>query len=141
MLDPNGEDARKIAAMVEQGKCPDCSALRSEIARIRKIAVDRIEEQRKLADALRARVAELSKRLERTLTARYCARQVSAWDWGTSVSEDYHRRRMNAMDQLRAALAKTDPATCAHTHIHRGYCPTCGTLAKKEENDAEAKQS
>jgi hypothetical protein len=92
VLDPNGEDARKIAAMVEQRKCPDCSALRSEIARIRKIAVDRLEEQRK-----RAELAE----------------------------GDYAALLTRVLWQLRAALAKTDPATCAHTHIHRGYCPEC----------------
>lgn len=37
------------------------------------------------------------------------ARDVGDYDWGTSVSEQYHYKRIAAMERLRAALSAVEP--------------------------------
>jgi len=58
----------------------------------------------------RKRMSNLPEVLELAAALRVAARDVAGWDWGTSVSEAYHFRRMEKMDALRAAVARIDAA-------------------------------
>ena len=103
------------AEEASRSECPSCAALRSEIARIRKLAVDRLEEQRKRAGvaegdcaALRARVAELEKALKKY---KYpCNWRRSTLDGPIDTWICLTREGWNGPDYARAALAKKEDA-------------------------------